>query len=268
MSPDGRPVLRVHALKLGALPRRSGQHLPLEWASSPGFALSPGALPYAQTEAAAGAHSLTRMLVRAAASQYSPEAQSTWQPVSSAAALEQKVKRAFELGQPVPLLIFFSGEGHAMLAYNYQTTPEGGVDVDVIDPNVPFGEAPWQRSEAEAFPQLQVKMKPNGSWEFAGSFTGFFTDHVGGGPGDLDVIPEPRLPGHLLLPSSSPLAHLFTYIHPPAGATVSAISYGTDRRTRDPGRRGTSPTDRRRIRRQPDDRALKASHQRYRIYSR
>jgi hypothetical protein len=204
-----------------------GQSKPLGWASSKGFSLAPGSLPYSQTESEVGPHSLTHALMRAAVSQYSPEVQATWQSVASASDLQAKLKAPFAKGEPVPLLIFFSGGGHAMLAFNYQQTPGGGVDVDVVDPNVPFGQGIYRRPEAEAYPKLQVKVSPDGSWEFAGSFGTTFGDLVSGGPGTLKVVPEPRLPGGLLLPSSSPLARLWTYIHPLAGDVVGAIGYST-----------------------------------------
>jgi hypothetical protein len=205
-----------------------GQSKPLGWAGSKAFALAPGSLPYAQTELEAGSHGLTHALMRAAMSQYSPEAMETWKTVTSASNLKDQLNTPFAKGQPVPLLIFFAGGGHAMLAFNYQPTSGGGANVDVVDPNVPFGEGNYRRPEAEAYPILQVKVSPNGSWTFTGSFgSGTFGNPVSGGPGSLQVVPEPRLPGGLLLPSSSLLARFWTYIHPQTGGTVSAISYST-----------------------------------------
>jgi hypothetical protein len=202
-----------------------GQNRPLGWASSNDFSLTPGSLPYWQSESASGSHALTRALLRAAVSQFSPEVKATWQPVMSTVALTEKLKSPFAKGEPVPVLINFSGGGHAMLAFNYQQMPSGEVDLDVVDPNVPFGEGGFRRPEAEAYPKLQVKVSLNGSWQFLGSFGATFGNPVSGGPGSLEVVPEPREPGGLLLPSSSLLAHLWTYIHPALGDTVSAIGY-------------------------------------------
>lgn len=214
-----------------------GAKQPLAWSHSSGFALSPGSEPYVQSEASSGSHALTHALLRAAVSQDSPEAKDMWHKTSSTAQLEAQLNAGFQLGHPVLLLItwkeggvpllgwFASEHGHALLAYDYQRTAEG-LNVDVVDPNVPLGSnLPRGYSpQSEAYAKLQVHVDANGSWSFLGSFThGTYGDPVGGGPGSLEAVPNPRLPGGLHLPSHSSFP--WTIIAPRAGSAVSAISY-------------------------------------------
>jgi hypothetical protein len=199
------------------------QHYSLSWASSKGFQLHPTTTPYSLRESTSGAHAVTHALLRGAVSQYSPQAQKSWQTAGSAKSLQADLDTAFQKDQPAMLLIHFSGEGHAMLAFNYQSpdpTTGDGIAVDVVDPNVPW--APGRLPSD--FEQLQVHVRSNGSWHFSGSFSGNFTDQVGGPSGSLQVVTAPPMPGGLsLIGSSSSGAGIV--VKPGADDVISAASY-------------------------------------------
>lgn len=208
---------------------------PLAWTRSHSFAPSPGDEPSALPESSVGEHGLTHALLRAAVSQYSPEAQARWHAVSSASQLEGQLNAAFHKDQPALLLInwqeggipllkwFAKTEGHTMLAYDYERTSGGGMNVEVVDPNVPV----WESPQSVAFAKLQVHVNADGSWSYLGSFKhGLYGDPVSGGSGSLEVVPGPLLPGGLHLPSQSSSSS-FTRIAPAAGSLVSAISYSS-----------------------------------------
>jgi hypothetical protein len=194
---------------------------PLAYADNSGLNLASGNEPYEIPELSAGSHALTHALLRAAISQDSPEARSRWQKVSSTAMLEGALNGVFQRGQPAPLIIKFAGGGHALLAFNYQHTA-AGLAVDVVDPNVP-----WEADRpASDYQSLQVDVQPNGTWSYDGTFDGLgpFGKPVGGGPGSLLVVPEPRSPGGLkFLPEGS--AGAGTEVDPGDGVHVTAISY-------------------------------------------
>ena len=86
-------------------------------------------------------------------------------------------------------------DGHAVLAYNYQSpdpTTGQGIAVDVIDPNVPWTSA----SPPTDYKALQVHVKADGSWTFAGTFNGVnFGSPVANGSGGLEVITHPLASG-------------------------------------------------------------------------
>lgn len=210
----------------------------LGWSRSPGFTLSPGSTPYGQQEASSGSHALTHALLRAAVSQFSPEAKDAWNRTVTAGELETQLNDGFHQGHPVLLLInwkeggipilhwFTSEYGHTLLAYNYQRTAGGGLNVDVVDPNVPLGinTSIGYSPQSEAYEKLQVHVSANGSWTYLGSFShGLYGNPVGGEPGSLEAVPSPQLPGGLHLPSRSSFPWLV--IATPAGSSVSSISY-------------------------------------------
>ena len=199
-----------------------GAHDPLTYANSSGFTLSPGSEPYALGESSTGPHGLTHALLRAALSQWSPEARSRWQKITSTAGLEGQLNSAFQRGQPAVLALKFDGGGHAVLAFNEQKSADG-VAVDVVDPN-----APWTEGEPGSdYQKLQVDVKPNGEWSFNGTFAGTdFTSHKSGPPGSLLAVPEPRSPGGLTFwPESS--SGSGTTVDPGTGIRIAAIGYSS-----------------------------------------
>ncbi len=197
---------------------------PLGWSDSTGVHLSPTTTPYSLKEEASGSHGLTHTLLRAALTQYSQQAKGqAFKKASSARQLQADLDASFQAGQPATLLIHDSKGGHAMLAFNYQVVGSG-LAVDVVDPNVPWLPGrPYTDYEA-----LQVQVKANGSWSFAGSFTSgrTFTDPVGGASGSLMVVNEPPMPGGLsFVPSNSSGAGV--EVNPGGGDTVTAVNYGS-----------------------------------------
>jgi hypothetical protein len=208
-----------------------GNSLPLGWAGSNGFGLAHGQLPIRLSEEPGGSHALTHALMRAAISQFSPEAKDRFFKVHSAAELTAQLNSGFGRGQPVPLNIHWKEGGsrgggaryfgHTMLAFNYQPTAAGGITVDVVDPNVPASAS----AQTEAYPRLQIHMGADGSWGFLGSFQhGRYKDPVTEGPGTIEAIPDIRTPGGLNIPANA--HHSWDLFAPTGGATVSAISYG------------------------------------------
>jgi hypothetical protein len=203
------------------------QHYPLSWASSKGFGLQPNMTPYSLHETASGSHAVTHALLRAALSQDSPAARKSWQEEKSASSVKSDLDTAFGADQPAMLLIHYHGEGHALLAFDYQSpdpTTGEGIAVDVVDPNVPW--VPGR--PASDYEQLQVHVKSNGSWHFNGTFSAVdFGDPKSGSPGSLQVATAPPMPGGLsVLPSSSSGSGVS--IRPEGGDAVSAISYSDE----------------------------------------
>jgi hypothetical protein len=201
-----------------------GNTLPLGWANSSHFGLSRGQEPIKVPEESGGSHGLTHALLRAAISQYSPEAKERFGKIHSAAELAAELNSGFSRGQPVPLNIHWKHgkgyEGHTVLAFNDQSTSGGGISVDVVDPNVP---APAS-AETEAYPRLQIHVNADGSWGFLGSFSGNYKDPITEGPGTIEAIPDIRIPGGLNIPAN--VHHWWDLFAPTGGATVTAISYG------------------------------------------
>lgn len=208
-----------------------GNTLPLGWSAWSGSTLARGQLPITVPEAAGGSHALTHDLLRASISQYSPEAEARAKSAHSSVEVAAMLDSGFSKGQPVLLSLewkvggilgfWAKTEGHALLAYNYQPTGDGGIDVDVVDPNVPAGASP----QTVAYPHMQVHVHPDGSWNYLGSFQhGDYGDPVSGGSGSLGVAVDPRVPGGLNIPAN--VKHGPSRISPRGGATVSAINYG------------------------------------------
>jgi hypothetical protein len=195
----------------------------LSYANSTGFTLAPGAEAYTLTESNGGTHALTHALLRAAVSQQSPEARLSWHNVASPTSAETELNAAFRRGQPAILIIKYNHEGHALLAFNYQKTPNG-LAIDVVDPNLP-----WSASRpASDYENMQVNISPSGTWTYNGTFVvGMpFASPVTGPPGSLYIAPEPRSPGGLTLwyNSAAPADTAVTL----AGGTVGvSISYSS-----------------------------------------
>jgi hypothetical protein len=193
----------------------------LAYANSAGLSLSPGSVPYPLTESSSGSHALTHALLRAAASQLSPEARLSWHKGTSAASVEASLNSAFQKDQPALLVIKFEGGGHALLAFNYQKTGSG-LNVDVVDPNLP-----WSASDpASDYDMMQVHVNADGSWSYSGTFVVGepFGSPVGGSSGSLYVVPQPRSPGGLTLWYNSS-APALTQVNPAPGSAITAISY-------------------------------------------
>jgi von Willebrand factor type A domain len=207
-----------------------GHTLPLGWSSWSSSTLTRGQLPINVPEAAGGSHALTHALLRAAVSQVSPEAEARAKFPHNAAELAAMLDSGFSKGQPVLLspkwkaggFLGFGAktEGHTLLAYNYQPTGGGGIDVDVVDPNVTAKASP----QTAAYPHMQVHVQPDGSWSYTGSFTGIYTDSISAGSGTLEVAVDPLVPGGLNIPAN--VKHGPNRFSPRNGATISAISYG------------------------------------------
>lgn len=209
-----------------------GGALSLGWGGSTGFTLTSGEEPIKVPEKAGGSHGLTHALMRAALSQFSPEAQEKFIKTHSAAELAAALNSGFSRGQPVPLLIHWSEggflgfgarhEGHALLAFNYQPAADGGLTVDVVDPNVPA----WISPQTTAYPRLQVHVNADGSWNFLGSFqSGTYGNPISEGSGTIEAVPNIRIPGRLNIPAN--VHHWWDIFAPANGATVTAISYGS-----------------------------------------
>lgn len=208
-----------------------GNTLPFGWASSSGFGIPQGQVPIKLTEEGGGSHGLTHALLRAAMSQFSPEAKERMIKTHSAAELAAQLDSGFGRGQPVPLNIHWTEvgpkgkgvkhEGHTMLAFNYQSAAGGGINVDVVDPNVPA----WASAQTDAYPRLQIHVSADGTWGFLGSFQhGTYKDPVTEVSGTIEAIPDIRTPGGLNIPAN--VHHWWDLFAPSGGATVSAISYG------------------------------------------
>ncbi len=215
-------------LSWGMYSDAQGGHVPLSYASSAGLSLS--SLPYAFVESSSGDHALTHALLRAAVSQASPTAQQSFHKVYSAGSLENELTAPFAAGRPVPINIKFkfspsgSLEGHTLLVYNYQAASGGGLALDVVDPNLPWSVA----RPSSDFQMLQVQVAANGSWSYDGSFPTPFSNSVSGGPGSLEVIPQPVDPGglelHTLLAGDpAPIALTAT------SGTIEGVSYASSR---------------------------------------
>jgi hypothetical protein len=209
-----------------------GNTLPLGWASSSGFGIPRGQVPIKLTEEGGGSHGLTHALLRAAMSQFSPEAKDRFVKIHNAAELTAQLNSGFGRGQPVPLNIHWTEggpggkgmrhEGHTMLAFNYQSAAGGGINVDVVDPNVPA----WASAQTDAYPRLQIHVSADGTWGFLGSFQhGTYKDPVTEVSGTIEAIPDIRTPGGLNIPAN--VHHWWNLFAPSGGATVSAISYGS-----------------------------------------
>jgi hypothetical protein len=206
-----------------------GHSLSLGWAGSTGLGLKPGQEPITLGEQPGGSHALTHTLMRAAMSQFSPEAKDRFVRIHSSAEMASQLDSGFTRGQPVPLSIFWTEggflgfrvkhEGHTMLAFNYQPAGDGGIIVDVVDPNVPT----WASPQTDAFPRLQIHVNPDGSWSFLGTVGGLYADSIKEASGTIIAMPDIRVPGGLNLTANVP--HAGTVISPGAGANLSAISY-------------------------------------------
>jgi hypothetical protein len=203
-----------------------GKTLPLGWSTWSGSTLTTSQLPFTVPETATGSHALTHDLLRASISQFSPEAKARTKYPHSSAELEAMLDSGFSKGQPVLLSpkwkVGTGTEGHTLLAYNYRPTGEGGIDVDVVDPNVPANASP----QTAAYPHMQVHVHPDGSWNYAGSFTigKPYSDPISGGSGSLEMAVDPRIPGGLNITAN--VKHGPNSLSPRGGATVNAISYG------------------------------------------
>lgn len=199
-----------------------GRHYRLGWASSKGFALHATTTPYSLRESRSGAHALTHALLRAAISQFSPQAQASMKQPRSAAALKHDLDAAFRAGQPALLSIHFNREGHALMAFNYQSPDPStgqGIAVDVADPNAPW--APG--SPPSDYEHLQIHVRTHGGWTFSGTFPDRFADDVSSGSGTLFVQSDPPMPGGLNLVSGSGGGDVV--LRPGNGDAVSAVSY-------------------------------------------
>ncbi len=198
--------------------------LSLGWADSTGLGLKPGQEPIKLGEEPGGSHALTHALMRAAMSQFSPEAKDRFARIHSSAEMSSTLDTGFSRGQPVPLSIFWKEglkqDGHTMLAFNYQPAGDGGIIVDVVDPNVPT----WASGQTDAFQRLQIHVSPGGSWSFLGSFAGTYANSIKEASGTIIAMPDVRVPGGLNLTANT--HHSAATLAPGAGATVSAISYG------------------------------------------
>jgi hypothetical protein len=208
-----------------------GNTLPLGWSNWSGSTLTRGQQPIKLPEGASGSHALTHDLLRAAVSQYSPEAEEQFVKIHSAAELAAQLNSGFSRGQPVPLNIHWSEggflgfgakhEGHTMLAFNYMPAGGGGITVNVVDPNVPALISP----QTEAYPRLQIHVNADGSWNYLGSFlSGTYKNPVSEGSGTIEAIPNIRVPGGLNIPAN--VHHWWDLFAPAGGATINAISYG------------------------------------------
>jgi hypothetical protein len=209
-----------------------GNTLPLGWSAWSGSTLTRGQQPITLPEGTGGSHALTHALLRASISQYSPEAEARYKTAHSATELASILNIGFSKKQPIPLTLNwkvggFLGlgrkhEGHELLAFNYQPSGGGGIDVDIVDPNVTTGDSP----QTDAYPQMQVHVHADGSWNYAGSFhPGHpYTDSISEGSGSLEAAVDPRVPGGLNIPAN--VRHGWSIFTPSGGATVSAISYG------------------------------------------
>jgi hypothetical protein len=207
-----------------------GNTLPLGWSNWSRSTLTRGQLPIGIPEGASGSHFLTHALLRAAVSQYSPEAEARAKFAHSSAELAAMLDSGFTKGQPVLLSpkwkvggllgIGANTEGHTLLAFNYQPTGDGGIDVDVVDPNLTAKASP----QTAAYPHMQVHVHRDGSWNYSGSFGAIpYGNLVSGGSGSLEVAVDPRVPGGLNIPAN--VKHGPNRLSPRGGATVSAISY-------------------------------------------
>ncbi len=209
-----------------------GNSLPLGWSSWSGSTLTTSQRAISIPEAESGSHALTHALLRAAVSQVSPEAEARATFAHSSAELASMLDSGFAKGQPVLLSpkwkeggflgFWASTEGHTLLAYNYQPAGDGGINVDVVDPNVPAKSSP----QTAAYPQMQVHVHPDGSWNYAGSFiiAHPYSNAISGGSGTLEVAVNPRVPGGLNLAAN--VKHGPNRVSPSNGATVTALSYG------------------------------------------
>jgi hypothetical protein len=203
-----------------------GKTLPLAWSTASGSALTPSQLPINIPEAATGSHALTHALLRASISQISPEAAARAKYPHSGAELAAMLDSGFSKGQPVLLSpkwkVGSKTDGHTLLAYNYRPTGGGGIDIDVVDPNVPTNFSP----QTTAYPQMQVHVHPDGSWNYPGSFhvATHYSDPISGGSGTLEVAVDPRVPGGLNIPAN--LKQGPNRLSPRNGATIAAIGYG------------------------------------------
>jgi len=209
-----------------------GNSLSLGWGSSNNFKIPRGEEPIKLPEEVGGSHGLTRALMRAAMSQFSPEAKDRFVTIHSAAELATQLNSGFMRGQPVPMNIHWteggsggagaSRFGHTLLAFNYQSAAAGGITVDVVDPNVPA----YASAQTSAYPRLQIHVSADGSWGFLGSFQhGTFGDPVTEVSGTIEAIPDIRIPGGLNIAAN--VHHWWDLFAPGDGASVSAISYGT-----------------------------------------
>jgi hypothetical protein len=198
---------------------------PLSWASSKGFQLHPTTTPYSLRESSGGSHAVTHALVRAAISQFSPQAQKSMRKEGSAKSLAADLNTAFQADQPAMLSIHFNGEGHTLLAYNYQSpdpTTGEGLAVDVLDPNIPW--TPGRPSSD--YEQLQIHVRSNGTWHYSGSFPSPFATPVGSSSGSLYVQTAPPMPGGLsLIPVYGGSGDVL--IKPRASAVISGLSYSS-----------------------------------------
>lgn len=219
-----------------------GQKLPVNWASTPGFALKPGVMPYTLREEAGGSHGLTRALLRAAVSQNSTQDLKNETEVKGAGELEGMLNRAFAQGHPLLLSIFWkeavnkpllefwkkSGyaiEGHTLLAYNYQANGDG-LAVDVVDPNVPWTSA----RPGDDYENLQVQVGSDGKWSYSGTFEGVPFGSPISPTGTRQSVAmlafTPAVPGKL---SFQPLGGSgATVIEPAEDSEIAAISYSKD----------------------------------------
>jgi von Willebrand factor type A domain len=200
-----------------------GHALSLAWSGS---TLTPTLPPIDVQEQATGSHALTHALLRAAISQFSPEAKARNKIAHSSAELTTMLESGFSKGQPALLLLWWKvgkdTDGHTLLAYNYQPTGDGGIDVDVVDPNDPANVSP----QTAAYPNMQVHVHPDGSWSYtAGSFENPYSVPIAEKSGMLEAAVDPRIPGGLNIPAN--VKHGSSSVSPSNGATVSAIGYGT-----------------------------------------
>jgi von Willebrand factor type A domain len=208
-----------------------GNTLPLGWSNWSGSTLTRGQLPINIPEEGGGSHALTHALMRAAVTQYSPEQEKRETIAHSAAELASILNAGFAKGQPVPIAITwkeggFLGigakeEGHSLLAYNYQPASDGGIDVDVVDPNLTAKISP----QTLAYPNMQVHVHPDSSWNYAGTFNTStpYGNPVSGESRSIHAAVDPRVPGGLNIPAN--VKHWWDIFSASGGGIVSSISY-------------------------------------------
>ena len=103
-------------------------------------------------------------------------------------------------------------EGHAVIAYNAVTNPDGTVDVYVYDSNRPF--TPFEDSSASSHAGRVlgsvIHMDPNrGAWSFVMADG---TTWGGGDGGTLFVAPESLIPQNPSLPGISTIGNSLEYL--------------------------------------------------------
>lgn len=134
---------------------------------------------------------------------------------------------------PILVLRNSVSEGHVVVASDVRSASDGGYDIDVYDPNVPYltGEGTDAASRRDREDRSVVHVRPDGHWSHVGAYASTWS----GGPGTLVAVPWGTVPRTPTMPTT--IRGLLTLIVPIAadGAPAPQVTDARGDRLIGPG---------------------------------